>query len=54
MMQTLTGDSTDGYSGCPGIGVKTAQKDIRRPRKCSPLRPMDASSSSLRQSWLLN
>ena len=26
MMQTLTGDSTDGYSGCPRVGVKTAQK----------------------------
>ena len=26
MMQTLTGDSTDGYSGCPKVGVKTAQK----------------------------
>ena len=22
MMQTLTGDSTDGYSGCPKVGVK--------------------------------
>lgn len=26
MLQTLTGDSTDGYSGCPKVGVKTAQK----------------------------
>lgn len=26
MMQTLTGDATDGYSGCPGIGPKTAEK----------------------------
>lgn len=26
MFQTLTGDSTDGYSGCPGCGPKTAQK----------------------------
>ena len=26
MMQTLTGDATDGYSGCPKVGVKTAQK----------------------------
>lgn len=24
MHQTLTGDTTDGYSGCPGIGPKTA------------------------------
>jgi DNA polymerase-1 len=26
MVQTLTGDSTDGYSGCPGCGPKTADK----------------------------
>ena len=26
MMQTLTGDATDGYSGCPTVGPKTAQK----------------------------
>lgn len=26
MIQTLTGDVTDGYSGCPGIGIKTAEK----------------------------
>lgn len=26
MMQALMGDATDGYSGCPGIGPKTAEK----------------------------
>ena len=26
MMQTLTGDATDGYAGCPTVGPKTAQK----------------------------
>lgn len=26
LVQTLTGDQTDGYSGCPGIGPKTAEK----------------------------
>lgn len=26
MMQTLTGDSTDGYPGCKGVGPKTAAK----------------------------
>jgi DNA polymerase-1 len=26
MMQTLTGDSTDGYAGCPGCGKVTADK----------------------------
>ena len=25
-LQTLAGDSTDGYSGCPGIGMKSAEK----------------------------
>jgi DNA polymerase-1 len=25
MMQTLCGDSTDGYSGCPGVGPKKAE-----------------------------
>jgi len=26
MMQTLMGDQTDGYAGCPSVGPKTAQK----------------------------
>ena len=26
LIQTLAGDSTDGYSGAPGFGVKTSQK----------------------------
>ena len=26
MSQTLTGDSTDGYKGCPGVGVKRAER----------------------------
>lgn len=26
MYQTLIGDATDGYSGCPGVGAKTAEK----------------------------
>lgn len=26
MMQTLTGDTTDGYSGCPSVGKVTAEK----------------------------
>ncbi|MGA1496056.1 MAG: phage exonuclease, partial [Rhodothermales bacterium] len=25
MMQTLCGDSTDGYAGCPGVGPKKAE-----------------------------
>ena len=38
MMQTLTGDTTDGYGGCPGIGKKKAEKilngktDLNDPR----------------------
>ena len=26
MLQTLMGDATDGYTGCPGVGPKTAEK----------------------------
>jgi DNA polymerase-1 len=29
MFQTLTGDPTDGYAGCPGIGPKTAEKILQ-------------------------
>jgi DNA polymerase-1 len=29
MVQTLTGDATDGYSGCPGCGPKTAEKILK-------------------------
>lgn len=29
MMQTLTGDTTDGYTGCPGIGPKSAEKILQ-------------------------
>jgi len=29
MIQTLTGDATDGYAGCPGIGPKTAEKILQ-------------------------
>lgn len=32
MIQTLTGDSTDGYSGCPGVGPKKAEEIIKRAR----------------------
>lgn len=28
MTQTLTGDSTDGYAGCPGYGPRTAEKTL--------------------------
>jgi len=30
MIQTLAGDSTDGYNGLPNVGVKTAEKMIKR------------------------
>ena len=26
LLQTLTGDVTDGYKGCPNVGIKTAEK----------------------------
>ncbi len=35
MLQTLTGDSTDEYSGCPGIGISRAEKYLRE--KLKPL-----------------
>ena len=30
MVQTLTGDTTDGYQGCPGCGPKTAEKILQK------------------------
>jgi len=30
MMQTLTGDTTDGYSGCPSVGKVTAEKILKK------------------------
>ena len=30
MIQTLAGDSTDGYNGLPNVGVKTAEKMIKQ------------------------
>jgi 5'-3' exonuclease len=30
-LQTLMGDSTDGYAGCPGIGPKTAEAVLAKP-----------------------
>lgn len=30
MLQTLTGDTTDGYAGCPGIGPVTAKKILQK------------------------
>ena len=29
MMQTLTGDTTDGYPGCPSVGKVTAEKILK-------------------------
>jgi DNA polymerase-1 len=31
LFQTLTGDQTDGYSGCPGIGPKKAEAILQHP-----------------------
>lgn len=31
LIQALAGDTTDGYGGCPGIGVETARKIIEEP-----------------------
>tara|TARA_B100001093_G_C26801785_1_gene1003735 strand:+ start:754 stop:1509 length:756 start_codon:yes stop_codon:yes gene_type:complete len=32
MLQTLAGDSTDGYSGCPKVGMVTAQRILGEPK----------------------
>lgn len=32
MMQTLTGDSVDGYKGCPGVGAKRAERLLKSAR----------------------
>ena len=31
LMQSLTGDSVDGYSGCPGVGPVTAERILQYP-----------------------
>jgi len=35
IFQTLTGDQTDGYSGCPGVGPKKAEKMLEE-SGCAP------------------
>lgn len=35
MIQTLTGDTTDGYSGCPGVGIETAKEYLTGLKKPS-------------------
>ena len=37
MYQTLIGDSTDNYKGCPGIGPKKADAFLRHPSVNAPL-----------------
>ena len=38
MMQTLCGDASDNYSGCPSVGPKTAEKILADCKnKCRPL-----------------
>lgn len=31
LLQTLMGDTTDGYSGCPGVGIETAEELLKEP-----------------------
>ncbi|MET4733916.1 5'-3' exonuclease [Thalassospira sp. MBR-102] len=38
MFQTLTGDTTDGYSGCPGVGAEKARKALEELQKLVPYR----------------
>lgn len=36
LIQALAGDITDGYSGCPGVGIETATKAITTPYRYIP------------------
>lgn len=36
MYQTLIGDSTDGYPGCPGVGPATAERMLKEQLKLDP------------------
>ncbi|MDO8839660.1 MAG: hypothetical protein Q7V31_12105 [Parvibaculum sp.] len=36
LFQTLTGDATDGYSGCPGVGPKAANEILDEPLLYEP------------------
>lgn len=37
LMQTLMGDTTDGYSGCPGVGKVAAEDTLSEPRLQVPV-----------------
>lgn len=37
MYQTLMGDATDGYPGCPNVGPKTAESDLRALLRPAPV-----------------
>lgn len=49
LYQTLTGDTTDGYSGCPGIGPKKAEAIL----KTMPDGPVDPDMSRVDWLWFL-
>jgi len=49
LYQTLTGDQTDGYSGCPGIGPKTAEKLL----KTLPDGPVNPEMTHVEWMWSL-
>ena len=36
LLQTLTGDTTDGYKGCPGVGKETADELLKNPYLLTP------------------
>jgi len=53
--QTLTGDTTDGYYGCPGIGPKYAQdiiKELRAKVRADYGSGAEADEELLKQVWL--
>lgn len=52
MGQTLTGDATDGYAGCPGIGPKTAEKILNKAEEACDLETGEGHDLSyLRKHW---
>lgn len=51
MAQTLTGDTTDGYAGCPGIGPKKVLQILGSPPQDHPGRPLESLWGSVVQAY---
>jgi DNA polymerase-1 len=44
LIQTLTGDTTDGYKGCPGVGPKSAEKILGETKGVAAMWPLVVSA----------